>query len=90
MKGFGKGITTGDGGAVASGLLEGVGHMGRGIRSSVVAVGSGVGGSVTSVVGGPVKGVRKSVKESNDSSSTKKKQRDLARLRKEFGNHDFT
>jgi hypothetical protein len=90
VKGVGKSIMTGDGSAMTSGLVEGVGHMGRGIRSSVVAVGSGVSGSVTSVVGGSVKGVKQSLKESTASTTTKKQQRDLAKLRKEFQKQDFS
>lgn len=57
-KGIGKGITTGDGRAVASGLAEGVASVGTGVGQGVESVVMGVGDGVLSVGQGLFSGVK--------------------------------
>jgi hypothetical protein len=86
VKGVGKSITSGDGSALAVGFKEGMDQMGSGVQNSVKAVGSGVGGSVMSVVKGSVTGVRSSVASKGSSKTSS----DLAQLREEFKDQDYS
>ena len=96
MKGIGKGITTGDGGAVATGFKEGAKHMGSGIRQTTKAVRSGVGSGVGSVFKGSVTGVKSSYERASTKSKTSSKKHskkhadDLAKLREEFKDQDYS
>ena len=93
VKGLGKGIVTGDHRAVAKGFTSGAKHMGNGIRQSTKAVGSGVGGGVGSVFQGPGKGVRGSMARSSaktSSGSRSSKADELAALRQEFKDQDYS
>jgi phage-related protein len=57
-KGVGKGITTGDGRAVVSGITEGVTSVGTGVGQGVESVVTGAAGGVYSVGTGLFSGVK--------------------------------
>lgn len=57
-KGIGKGITSGNGRAVASGLVQGVATMGTGVGQGVESVVSGTAEGVMSVGHGLFSGVK--------------------------------
>jgi phage-related protein len=57
-KGIGKGITSGDGRAAASGIVQGVSAMGTGVGQGVESVVSGTADGVISVGQGLFSGVK--------------------------------
>jgi phage-related protein len=57
-KGVGKGITTGDGRAVVSGITQGVASVGNGVGQGVESVVTGAAGGVYSVGMGLFSGVK--------------------------------
>lgn len=60
-KGIGKGITTGDGGAIISGLAEGATSFGTGVGHGVESVVTGTAEGVLSVGSGLFSGVKKGI-----------------------------